>query len=132
MCTQPLLSIVILFITLIANESNAAQLNLEDTLTSAQTRVVPVKKRVNFIISSKIKKVDPAPFSFQLQAWISRLFHRNRLFVVIAGSSEEMVSKVDKILQKQHAMIGNIWFDSHGHFGKRYSLFENGKDEFNS
>ncbi len=29
-------------------------------------------------------------------------------------------------------MIGNLWFDSHGHWQRRRSLFEIGKEEFNS
>lgn len=29
-------------------------------------------------------------------------------------------------------MIGNIWFDSHGHYARRHALFEIGADEFNA
>jgi hypothetical protein len=35
------------------------------------------------------------------------------------------------ILQRKHAKIGNIWFDSHGHWQRRRSLFEIGNEEFN-
>jgi hypothetical protein len=60
-----------------------------------------------------------------------RLFHKRKLHVIVASSSEEAVNKITVILKKQDAMIGNLWFDSHGHWQRRRSLFEIGKDEFN-
>ncbi|PWU05112.1 MAG: hypothetical protein C5B52_00270 [Bacteroidetes bacterium] len=88
-------------------------------------------RRINLIISSKTKKIDPAPLSFQFQAWVTHLFRRKTFFYIVAASSKEMIAKAQRILDKEHAMIGNIWFDSHGHFAKRKSLFEIGEDEFN-
>ena len=32
--------------------------------------------RLNFLVSPKQKKVDPAPLSFQIQAKLIRLFHK--------------------------------------------------------
>jgi hypothetical protein len=89
-------------------------------------------RRLNFVVSSKQKKFDAAPFSFQLQARLMRLFHKRKLYVIVATSSEEAVNKITGILKKQDAMIGNLWFDSHGHWQRRRSLFEIGEDEFNS
>ena len=98
---------------------------------STSTISKPVVLRLNFLVSPKQKKIDPAPLSFQLQAKLMRLFHKKALYVIIANSSEDMVSQVLCILKKRNAMIGNIWFDSHGHFNRRRSLFEIGTDEYN-
>jgi len=87
--------------------------------------------RLNFLVSSKQKKFDAAPFSFQVQAKFTQLFNKKRMYVIIARSSEDMVKQIRSILEKRKAMIGNIWFDSHGHFTRRRSLFEIGSEEFN-
>ena len=72
--------------------------------TQARTEGV---RRLNFVVSPKQKKFDPAPFSFQLQAKLMKLFNKRKLHVIVAASSEEAVNK------------------------RRRSLFEIGKDEFN-
>jgi hypothetical protein len=87
--------------------------------------------RLNFLISPKQEKFDAAPLSFQLQAKLVELFHRKEIYVIVAKSSEDMVKQITAILEKRNAMIGNIWFDSHGHFTRRRSLFEIGTEEFN-
>jgi hypothetical protein len=89
-------------------------------------------KRLNFVISSKQKKFDPAPFSFQLQSKLMRLFHKDKMHVIIVRNSAAMAEKITSILKEENAMIGNLWFDSHGHWQRRRSLFEIGEDEFNS
>ncbi|MFI5131180.1 MAG: hypothetical protein ACHQFX_14355 [Chitinophagales bacterium] len=88
-------------------------------------------RRLNFVVSTKQKKFDAAPFSFQLQARIMRLFHKKELHLIIARSTEEAVNEIITILKKKNATIGNLWFDSHGHWQRRRSLFEVGEEEFN-
>jgi len=100
-----------------------------DTTILSNTNAEP--RRLNFVVSPKQKKLDGAPFSFQLQAHLMRWFHRRELYVVIAQSSEDAVNKITAVLDKENAMIGNLWFDSHGHFPRRRSLFEIGDEEFN-
>jgi hypothetical protein len=87
--------------------------------------------RLNFLVSPRLDHFDAAPFSFQAQAKLMQLFHKKKMYVIIARSSEDMASQVIEILEKRKAVIGNIWFDSHGHFTRRRSLFEIGNDEFN-
>jgi hypothetical protein len=65
-----------------------------------------------------------------LQAKVNRLFHKKRFHLIVAGSSKDMVDQIITILHQKKAVIGNIWFDSHGHFVRRRSLFEIGHDEF--
>jgi hypothetical protein len=42
----------------------------------------------------------------------------------VASSTEQMVSKMEALLRKKNAIINSLWFDSHGHYNKGYSLFE--------
>ena len=88
-------------------------------------------KRLNFVVSPKQDHFDQAPFSFQLQAKLTRLFHKDELYVIIVRNSAAMSEKIIKILKEKNAMIGHLWFDSHGHWQRRRSLFEIGSDEFN-
>jgi hypothetical protein len=88
-------------------------------------------KRINVIIGSRIRKIDFASFSFQAQAGIQRLFHRQKIFLVYVDSIEEAAERVRKLMARKKARVGYLWFDSHGHFGRRISLFEVGKDEVN-
>ena len=100
----------------------------------------PAPHRINFIVSPRQKKIDGAPLSFQvqtllmqlqLQAVVVRKIKKSDFFVIIPGSSKEMADLIIRILKRRHAMIGDIWFDSHGHFQRRRSLFEIGEEEFN-
>lgn len=88
-------------------------------------------RRINLVISPRVRKIDPGTISFQVQAFIQRAILRKDTRLLVVGSSEEMYRKIKKIAEKENALIGNIWFDSHGHYGKRYSLFEIGDEEFN-
>lgn len=101
--------------------------NVSDTATT----IINSIRRLNFVVSPKQKKFDAAPFSFQIQAKLMRIFHKKDFFPIIVNSSEEMAEKIIEILGSQNALIGNIWFDSHGHFTRRRSLFEIGEDEYN-
>lgn len=87
-------------------------------------------KRINILVSSNPAKFDVITFSVKMRAKLSAVFSGGKLYVVSASSSEEMARKIKKILDRKNARIGNLWFDSHGHFAKRYSLIEIGKEEF--
>jgi hypothetical protein len=87
------------------------------------------QKRINFFISSKTRKFDPAMQSAQLQARLTSML-KKRFYCIIVDSVEGLKNKILLILKRHNAMIGSIWFDSHGHFSRRYSSFETGKTEF--
>jgi hypothetical protein len=89
------------------------------------------RRRINIIVSNKMTKPDLALISFQMQAKWQRIFHKKEMFVIIAGSVNDLTDKIVKIMDRENALIGNLWFDSHGHMGRRISLFEIGKDEIN-
>ncbi len=86
--------------------------------------------RVNFFISSRTKKFDLAMKSSQFQATILSKAYKN-FYCIIVDSASEMCSKISRILATRKAKIGSIWFDSHGHFSRRYSSFEIGSTEVN-
>jgi len=97
----------------------------------ADSILKPSPRRINIIVSNKMTKPDPAAISFQLQAKWQRMFHKKEMFVIIAGSVNNLTDKIVKIMDRENAVIGNLWFDSHGHMARRISLFEIGKDEIN-
>ena len=101
--------------------------------TKAQDRAAaaPSGKPLNIIIASRIRSFDFASISFQAQAGIQKIFHRRRLYLVYVDSIEEAGSRIQKLMERKKGRIKNLWFDSHGHFGRRVSLFEVGKDEVN-
>lgn len=88
-------------------------------------------KALNIIIASRIRSFDFASISFQAQAGIQKIFHRRRLYLVYVHSIEEAATRIEQLMRKKNARIKNLWFDSHGHFGRRVSLFEVGRDEVN-
>jgi hypothetical protein len=98
---------------------------------SSDSSILPLKKRLNVVVSNKAKKFDPALYSFHFQAYWKRLFHRNSFHFLIVNSLDEAEERISKIMDKENALIGNLWFDSHGHFGRRVSLFEVGNEEVN-
>jgi len=85
--------------------------------------------RINFFISVKTEKFDIAMAGSQWQANFKSLFHKN-FYCLIVHSPEEMVRKIIGVLNEKKALIGSIWFDSHGYFSRRHSSFQIGETEF--
>ncbi len=90
------------------------------------------KKRINFFVSTRTKKVDPATKSAQLQAWITNRLQKGKIYSMFVESPKEMEDRITAVLKKYDALIGNIWFDSHGHYNRRRSSFEIGGIEYNA
>jgi len=86
-------------------------------------------KRLNFFISANTKDVDIAMLGSQLQAKFKSLFHRD-FYCIVVRSPQEMVAKITRVLDRKKAMIGSIWFDSHGFFSRRHASFQIGETEF--
>ena len=98
---------------------------------STGKRSAETKKRINVIVSSKLKGFDAAGIGFHLQAGMKKLFHKKGFHTVYVDSIEEASGRITALALKEDAMIGNLWFDSHGHMGRRVSLVEIGNDEVN-
>ncbi len=76
------------------------------------------------------KKIDLLAFYTLLRARVKSSFHHKQFYVVNARSSKDAAAKVEHIVHKRRKLIENLWFDSHGHFGNRYSSFRVGTDQF--
>jgi hypothetical protein len=89
-------------------------------------------KRINFYIFTKdpAHKVDFFGFTVKLRAGLRSLFYANKLYVIRAKSADQVAGKLEEILVKEKAVIGSIWFDSHGAYRRGYSSINIGKDEF--
>ena len=89
------------------------------------------KVAVNFFVVSKPKKLfDPGTFFNIARAKRNQALHGGKFICIVASSTEQMVSKMEAMLRRKNAVINSLWFDSHGHYNKGYSLFEIGRDEF--
>lgn len=116
------------YILLITLSLNGIGVMAGDTIN---LRSVETKKRINVIVSSKLKGIDPAGIGFRLQAGWNRLFNKKRFYTIYVDSIEEAAGRISEVALRENALIGNLWFDSHGHLGRRVALVEIGNDEVN-
>ncbi len=133
--------IILITIVLIFELTAKCQLS-ENLLSNAENNreVIPSEKlqkenngRINFFVftKEKSKKLDLLSFYTLMRARIKSFFHHKKLYVIKAESSEDAAMKIENILIAKNKMIKNLWFDSHGHYGNRYSSFRVGTDQFN-
>jgi hypothetical protein len=90
------------------------------------------KKKLNFFIVSKRKKgsLDLASRFNVFRAKMKSLFRPKKFVAIVAEDADQASRKIEYRLVKYDAVIGTIWFDSHGMYKKGYSLFFIGKDEY--
>ncbi len=109
-----------------------SQTNQKDTIVDIARAFQHEKKRMNFFVISKPKKLFDAPTRFNIiRAKIKSMLHPGKFSCIVAKSANEMSEKIQYRLNKKNAVIGSLWFDSHGCYTKGYSLFTVGEDEFN-
>jgi len=106
-------------------ESNPEQPIVRDSASKSAIR------RVNFYVVNKPRTLDLFSRLVIVRARKNGMTRRHKFIVVVAGSSREARDKIEDYLLKKNAMIGSLWFDSHGHYANGYSSFILGKDEFN-
>jgi hypothetical protein len=85
--------------------------------------------RHNFYVTGKDKGFHFSSLTVKAQALLHDIFSKQFHFI-IASSDEEAVAKIKRILDHNHAMIGSLWFDSHGLYKQGYSSFHIGGKEF--
>ena len=92
----------------------------------------PTDSRTNLFIFTRErkKKIDLLAFYTLLRARVKSLFHPKKFHVVNVRSAKDACAKVERLLRREKKLIKNIWFDSHGHYGNRYSSFLIGTDQF--
>lgn len=88
------------------------------------------QRRVNFYVVNKPKTLDLFSRLVVLRARKKGMTRRHKFIVIVAISAKEARDKMEDHLQKKDAMIGSLWFDTHGRYANGYSSFILGKDEF--
>jgi hypothetical protein len=87
-------------------------------------------RRVNFYVVNKPKTLDLFSRLVVLRARKRGMTRRHKFIVIIAKSAKEARDKMEDHLLQKNAMIGSLWFDTHGRYANGYSSFILGKDEF--
>ena len=84
--------------------------------------------RHNFYITGKDKGFHFSSITVKAQALLHDVLSKNFHFIVVS-SDEEAVTKIKRILDRHHGMVGSLWFDSHGLYKQGYSSFHIGSKE---
>ncbi len=87
--------------------------------------------RLNVYVISKGKKFEFLPFTVNVRAFVKSIFSKKKMRVIVASKSEYAANRIDRLMKKHHAKIGNLWFDSHGLYKNGFSSFSIGEDNFN-
>jgi hypothetical protein len=103
----------------------------KDNTTEAIKNESRQQSRLNIYVISKGKKFEFFPFTVKVRAFTKSIFNRKKMRVIVAGKSEYAAAKIEKLLKKHNAVIGNLWFDSHGLYKNGFSSFSIGEDNFN-
>ncbi len=124
---------IAIFISTTASSQQDNILASEKNNYRAEAATTAKTKHLNFFIISKRKKgkLDPASRFNVLRAKTKSFFRPKRFVAIVAKDGSQMAAKVLYRLRKYNAIIGTIWFDSHGMYKKGYSLFFIGHDEYN-
>lgn len=88
------------------------------------------QRRVNFYVVNKPKTLDLFSRMVILRARKKGMTRRDKFVVIVATSAKDARDKMEDHLQERNAMIGSLWFDTHGRYANGYSSFILGKDEF--
>ena len=119
-----------LYNTILCTQSNSQNLLLpSEPPVGIEARI----NKVNFFIISKREKgrFDVPTWYNIIRTKLKSIFHGKDFMPIVAKNGNDMCAQIEKKLSKRNAIIGTIWFDSHGKFGKGYSLFTIGEDEYN-
>ena len=122
-----------LIITVTAKTQTDEKIAIQNSQSGRNgTMADPDSRRLNFFVftKEKNKKLDLLSIYTLTRARIKSFFHHHKLYVINARSAEDATNKIEEVLKRKNKLISNIWFDSHGHYGNRYSSFKIGTDQF--
>jgi hypothetical protein len=85
---------------------------------------------MNFYVVNKPRTLDMYSRFVIWRAKHRAASRKEKFIVIVASSTKEVKNKIINNLEKRHAMIGSLWFDSHGHYKNGYSSFIIGDEEF--
>lgn len=101
-----------------------------DTTQASASNSSADQRRLNFYIANKPKTFDLFSRLVIIRARKQGLSRHHDFVAIVATSSKEVRQKMERHLRKKNAMIGSLWFDTHGHYANGYSSFILGTDEF--
>lgn len=87
-------------------------------------------RRINFYVVNKPKTLDLYSRLVIIRAKHRASTRKEKFIVVVASSTEEVKNKIINNLKKRNAVIGSLWFDTHGRYTNGYSSFIIGDEEF--
>jgi hypothetical protein len=90
----------------------------------------PSQHRINFYVVNKPRTFDLFSKLVIVRARKKGMTRGNKFIVIVARSAQEVKAKMLDYLDKKNAMIGSLWFDTHGRYANGYSSFILGQDEF--
>jgi len=97
---------------------------------SQETITAKAKTHLNVYVISKSEKFEFLPFTVKVRAFVKSIFSKKRMRVIVASKSEYAAAKIQKLMKNHDAVIGNLWFDSHGLYKNGFSSFSIGQDHF--
>ncbi len=106
-------------------KTDSVQLSIPDSCQEKS-----FQRRVNFYIVNKPKTFDLFSRLVIVRARKRGMTRRHKFIVIVASSSKEVKDKIEDYLLKKNALVGSLWFDTHGRYANGYSSFILGKDEF--
>ena len=122
-------SLLIIFLVIVASYSVAQTGYIPQAMPGSSISKTS-QRRVNFYVVNKPKTVDLFSRLVVLRARKKGMTRREKFIVIVARSAKEARDKMEDHLLKKNAMIGSLWFDTHGRYANGYSSFILGKDEF--
>jgi len=116
--------------TIFSQGTPAASITQRDTIQTCDPNSRPNQRRLNFYIADKPKTFDLFSLLVIIRARKQGLSRHHDFVAIVATSSKEVRQKMEQHLRKKNAMIGSLWFDTHGRYANGYSSFILGTDEF--
>jgi hypothetical protein len=107
-----------------------AQTDNNSENNSGNRVVNPSQHRINFYVVNKPKTFDLFSKLVIVRARKRGMTRGDKFIVIVARSAQEVKTKMLDYLDKKNAMIGSLWFDTHGRYANGYSSFILGQDEF--
>ena len=129
MATIKLTAFIACFFSLAASAQDKASSQIIEQQAVSFKENTPVR-RINFYVVNKPKTLDLYSRLVIIRAKHRASTRKEKFIVIVASSTKEVKDKIIDNLQERNAMIGSLWFDSHGRYKNGYSSFIIGNEEF--
>ena len=125
-----LLSSLAVTTTIFSQGTSIISIAQRDTIQTSVSNSRAGQRRLNFYIANKPKRFDLFSRLVIIRARKQGLSRHHDFVAIVATSSKEVRQKMERHLRRKKAMIGSLWFDTHGRYANGYSSFILGTDEF--